>query len=442
MMNGSFAGHLLGAARGFGARTGGIKGTVLDITENLLTVHEESSGTVFCVRVTPDNGARLRPGMTVRASGDFVRGVLMAREVNTTGDPPWPPPSAPEVQQGRVEHVILLMQENHSFDNYFGTYPGADGLPTGLAVEGVAPFHLPSPVSRNMPHSLSAARSAANGGRMDRFVSAEGSADTMGYYDETDIPNYWAYARRFALADRFFCSAMGPSLPNHLYAVAGSSGGVTTNITRPPGQGFELPSLPDRLQAAGISWKSYVGGKDPFAFSALNPLAGFRTIRQDPSMKKRLVNTVSLFRDLRDGTLPSVSWVFPSGEESEHPLTDIQIGMWYVTAVINAIMKSPYWQTTVIVVTWDEYGGFFDHVSPPQVDQAGYGPRVPALIISPYARGGIIDHTELDFTSVLRFIEDSFKVQPLGSRDGEATSIGEALDLAQRPTPPFVIEGP
>ena len=441
-MNGNLAGHLIGAARDFEAGTSGIKGTVVDITGNLLAVHEEGSGTVFCVRVPAHDADRWRPGMTVRASGDFDRGILVAREVQETGGTPWPPPSRQEEQPGRIQHVIVVMQENHSFDNYFGTYPGADELPKGLTVEGVAPFHLPSAISRNMPHGVSTARAAVNGGLMDRFVSAEGSPDTMGYYDETDIPNYWAYAKRFTLADRFFCSFMGPSLPNHLYSVAASAGGMTSNVRNPPGAGFSFPSLPDRLQAAGISWKSYVGGKDPHAFSALNPLAGFQTIAHDSSLKRRLVNTVSFFRDVRDGSLPSVSWVFPSPEESEHPLSDIQVGMWYVTALVNALMKSPYWLNTVVVITWDEYGGFFDHVPPPQADESGYGPRVPALIISPYARAGFIDHTMMDFASVLRFIEDTFDVAPLGSRDGNASSLAGALDLAQSPGTPFIISGP
>ncbi len=440
MMNGAFAGHLLGAARGFEAGTAGITGTIVDITGALLSVHEESSGTVFCVRVSPDDAARLEPGMTVQVSGGFSRGILQARDLKGAGGMPWHPRRAPEVRPGRIEHVILLTQENHSYDNYFGTFPGADGLPKNIAVEGVVPFHLPSPISRNMPHSLSAARAAVNGGRMDRFVSAEGSPDTMGFYDERDIPNYWAYARHFTLADRFFCSAMGPSLPNHLYSVAASARGVTSNLKNPPGGGFDFPSLPDRLQAAGVSWTCYAGGKDPWDFSALNPLAGFLTIRNDPSMNAHLVKTTSFFRDLRDGTLPSAAWVFPSGEESEHPLSDIQVGMWFVTAVVNAVMKSPYWLNTVIIVTWDEYGGFFDHVSPPQVDEAGYGPRVPALVISPYARPGYVDHGVYDFTSVLRFMEDTFGVAPLASRDGRASSIAAALDLDQAPLPPLIID--
>ena len=148
-----------------------------------------------------------------------------------------------------------------------------------------------------------------------------------------------------------------------------------------------------------------------------------------------------LFRDLRDGTLPSVSWVFPNGEESEHPLTDIRVGMWYVTAIVNAVMKSGFWQDTVIVVSWDEYGGFYDHASPPRVDAAGYGPRVPALVISPYARPGV-DRGRYDFTSVLRFIED---------RLGNCAAFREGWECAKHrrraghgspPAAPLLIEAP
>ena len=298
---------------------------------------------------------------------------------------------------GRIQHVILLMQENHSFDNYFGTYPGADGLPKGLAVEGVAPFHLPSAISRNMPHSVSTARAAVNGGPWIGSCPRKDPRIRWAITMRRTSPTTGRTRRRFALADRFFCSFMGPSLPNHLYSVAASAGGMTSNVRNPPGGGFDFPSLPIACRPPASRGNAYVGGKDPLAFSALNPLAGFQNDQAGLSLKRRLVNTASFFQDVRDGSLPSVSWVFPSGEESEHPLSDVQVGMWYVTSVLNALMKSPYWMNTVVVVTWDEYGGFFDHVPPPQVDETGYGPRVPALIISPYARAGFVDHTDHGF---------------------------------------------
>jgi len=328
--------------------------------------------------------------------------------------------------------VLILMQENHSFDNYFGTFPGADGIRPGMLVEGVAPFHFARAITGNPPHSVEAARRAMNGGAMDRFVSAAGGSEPMGYYDSSDIPNYWAYARRFALADHFFSSFAGPTLPNHLFVVAGQSPGVTRNVGRPPGGSFAFTSLPDSLDEGKVSWKCYVGQVDPREFGPMNPLAGFSSLR---AKADRFATTARLFQDLRDGTLPSVAWIFPSGEESEHPLTDPRIGMWYVTAVVNALMKSTAWESTVLVVTWDEYGGFFDHVTPPARDGVTLGPRVPALVISPYSRPGFIDHTTYDFASILRFVEEVFHLAPLGNADREAASIAGMLGAAPDPQP-------
>ena len=158
-------------------------------------------------------------------------------------------------------------------------------------------------------------------------------------------------------------------------------------------------------------------------------------------LMKHLVHGSQFFRDLRDGTLPAVSWIVPNAQESEHPPEDIQLGMWYVTDFVNALMKSPYWSNSVLVLTWDDYGGFYDHVAPPQVDAYGYGPRVPAMLLSPYVANGKIDSTAYDFTSVLRFIEDRMGVSPLTQRDGQASSISKSLDLSRR-TAPFLIERP
>jgi phospholipase C len=439
--NSALAGSVLAAARGMEIGTVGISGTVLDVTGSTAVIQDESSRTIFTVRAADPAIPAVKPGMTATVTGFLGGGILNARTLRITAKAAWPAPVEGGPASPRIEHVIFLLQENHSFDNYFGTFAGAEGLPPGSSVEGAAPFHLPSAVTRNLPHSLWAARTAINGGRMDRFVTAEGSRDTMGYYDRTDIPNYWLYAEHFTLADHFFCSAIGPSLPNHLFAVSAQSLGVTSNISRPPDDGFTALTLPERLEEAGVSWKCYVGDKDTRAFSALNPLPGFSAFRRNAGLREHLVANTTLFRDLRDGTLPNVSWVFPNGEESEHPLTDVRVGMWYVTAVVNALMKSGAWKDTVLVVSWDEYGGFYDHASPPRVDDAGYGPRVPALVISPYARPGI-DHAEYDFTSVLRFIEDRWGIASLSPRDAHARSIAGTLDMDRSPAAPLLIEAP
>jgi phospholipase C len=432
-----FAGGVLEAARSLEARTAGITGTVVDRTGNLLTIEDDRTATLYCVRSTSVPSADLQPGVRARVSGTFESGVLAADTLQRIGGSEWAAPVSGPAGSTGVSHVIVLMQENHSFDNYFGTFPGADGIPAGTSVDGVAPFHLAQAVTSNPPHSAEAAAAAMNGGRMDRFVRVAGTSDPMGYYDARDLPNYWAYARRFALADRFFSSFAGPTLPNHLFLVAGRSPGVTRNVRTPPGGSFRFPSLPDALDAAGVSWKCYVGQTDPLGFGPLNPLPGFSSLRSKPWS---FAATGALFRDLRAGTLPSVAWVFPSQEESEHPLTDVRIGMWYVTAIVNALMKSSAWANTVLVVTWDEYGGFFDHVTPPTREGFSLGPRVPALIISPYARPGLVDHTTYDSASILRYVEDLFHLPPLTARDRDAASIGGMLGEAAAAEPLLITD--
>ncbi len=430
----------MGAAQNAEADSVGITGTIVDRTGDLLAVADSRTETIYCVSAFPAPTSDFQPGVRIKVMGKFQKGVLSARVLNAVGGAPWEKAGTAFDAESGITHVLILMQENHSFDNYFGTYTAADGLPTDLVVEGVAPFHLPSAISGNLPHSVAAARSAVHDGLMDRFVSAEGSAETMGYYDSGDIPNYWAYARRFALADRFFSSFPGPTLPNHLFAVAAQAPGVDRNLDNPPGPGFGFATLPDALDAAGVSWKCYVGQRDPSRFGALNPLAGFPSLTKGHG-PKRLAPTAELFRDLQSGSLPAVAWIFPSGEESEHPLTDVRIGMWYVTAVTNALMQSSSWKHTVLVITWDEYGGFYDHVAPPFRNGAMLGPRVPALIVSPYARIGFVDHQAYDFSSILRFVEDRFSIPPLTAMDRDAASIAGMLDSVSHPEP-LLIGGP
>ncbi len=419
-------------------QTLGIRGTVVDVTGNLVAVQDERSGTVFVADV-PDASA-LAPGETVRLRGKLRGGRIRSAAVRVLSRGSWPATSAPRQKPGRIEHVLFLIQENHSFDNYFGTFPGADGLPAGVSVSGVRPFHLSTFQPHNLPHTWTATHRAVDGGKMDGFVSAERSRETMGYYDGSDLPAYWEYARRFTLADRFFSSFAGPSLPNHLYALAAQSEEVQDNRVA-PGTEFDFPTLPERLSAAGISWKCYDGSPGPRGFLPLDPLRGFRDFRRSPRLRSGIGPTRELFRDLRSATLPSVAWIIPSVEESEHPPMDIRTGMRYVATVVDALMKSPYWLTSVLVLTWDEYGGFYDHVSPPDEDGQSYGLRVPAIVISPYARPGFVDHTTYDFTSVLRLIEDLSDLPPLSRRDARAHSLAGALALFQQPLPPVLWEG-
>ena len=424
-----------------------ITGTIVDVTGNHVAVRDEDAQTIRVVSVSDTQLAGLVPGKTVEADGTAGKGLITASKIAITGGSPWPEPSTPSQPSGRIDHILFLIQENHTFDSYFGTYPGAEGFPKGLKVPlqpggtpTIAPFHFTSRLTHDMPHRWSAAHAAMNGGKMDGFIQAEHSKDTMGYYDGTDLPNYWAYAGQFILADNFFSSLAGPSLPNHLYTVAAQSGGLVKNRKKPPAEGFDFATMAELLGASGISWKYYEGGADPESFGFWNPLPGFKTFMDSRELRSHLVDNTEYFRDLREGRLPAVAWIVPNFDESEHPPADIHLGMWYVTSLVNALMKSPYWQNSVLIITWDDYGGFYDHVPPPQVDEYGYGPRVPALIISPYARPGFIDHTLYDFTSVLRFIEDRFNLKPLTDRDKNANSFEQSLNLKQQPLAPFLIK--
>jgi phospholipase C len=426
-----------------------VSGTVVDVTGQLVAVQEPGSMTVWTVYFSNPIPRDVQPGKTISVHGQFREGLIYAKTIQITGGNAWAAPVQPSEPTNRIQHILFLIQENHSFDNYFGTYPGADGFPAGIKVplrpgdpQAVAPFHFTFPMSHDNDHSWDTAHAAYNGGKMNGFVSAERTLDTMGYYDGRDLPNYWAYARHFTLDDHFFSSLMGPSLPNHLYTVAAQSGGETRNRIKPPKGEYDFPTMAELLENAKVPWKYYEGKSNPHSFWLWNPLPGFKSFKENSSLMAHLVPNTDYFKDLRNGTLPSVSWIVPNIRESEHPPLNIQLGMWYTTDFINALMKSPYWKNTLLVVTWDDYGGFYDHVPPPNVDKYGYGFRVPAIVISPYAKAGYVDHTEYDFTSVLRTIENQFNLQPLTTRDSKANDLHKSLNLSQRPLPPFLITKP
>jgi phospholipase C len=425
----------------------GVSGTVLDVAGGIVAVQTRNM-TIATVYV-PGGKVAVQPGQSVSVVGSLRHGLIWATSLRVTGGAPWPKPTTPAQPTGQIRHVIFVIQENHSFDNYFGTYPGVDGLHAGIrlpAVPGgppvVAPYHLTRPLTHDLGHDWIPAHRAYDRGRMDGFVYADTYRQVMGYYTGADIPNYWYYAAHFTLADMFFASLQGPSLPNHLYTVAGTSGGWIWNMWAPPTPcGFTFPTFAQQLAAAGVSWKDY-SGYPPDRFWLWNPLPGFPAVQDDARLRRDLVPLTRYFLDLRRGTLPAFAWITPTMLDSEHPPTDIDLGMWYVTDLLNALAQSPYWRDSVAVVVWDEYGGFYDHVPPPQVDRFGLGFRVPALIVSPYARPGYVDNVRYDFTSVLRYEEQLHGLRPLTPRVAAAHSLASALDLRQRPLAPVTIGAP
>ncbi len=340
----------------------------------------------------------------------------------------------PQVRQ--IQHVIVIMKENHTFDNYFGTYPG---LPKGMGLnlttdcswtgaretgKLVCPYHLTNPGSPlDMGHDWTTAHSAWNSGKMDEFAYAEYGNNTMGYFNGNDIPYYWDYASQYVLADNYFSSVMGPSDPNHSYLMFGTSWNHTADASW-----FNVnmliknqtASVFTELKSRNLAYSVYGG-------STSNPGG-------------------PLFSDIADGKLANVTYIIPDDtgttNYSEHPTGSIILGMEWSVQVINAIMQSKFWSTSAVFLTWDDYGGYYDHVPPPQVDNMGYGFRVPLLIISPYAKQGYVDGTLNDHTSILKFVQSIFDLPGnLTSRDAEANNLMEAFNFGQDPRPPVVLPG-
>ncbi len=356
-----------------------------------------------------------------------------------------PLPVAQAKSQNPIQHVVVIMEENHTFDNYFGRFPRANGLSSSIALPErsggapvVQPFHLENPnLPRDLCHEANCGYRAFNNGANDGFVYATGTNLTMGYYDSTDIPYYWDYATRFTLLDNYFSSVMGPSLPNHVYLVAGTSGGLTTNIAAGP---FKFPPIVDQMDNDHVSWRYYAGGSE--AFNGWNPLRNFPSVISDTNKLNNILPTQQFFADISHNFLANVTWLMPPTQRlSEHPPYDPSMGEHWVVTAINQVMKSQYWSSTAIFLTWDDFGGWYDHVPPPQVDDVGFGFRVPLIIISPYAKAHFIDHTQADHTSILGFIETRFGLSPLASRDSRAANLYEAFDFYQRPAGRLVLPG-
>jgi phospholipase C len=379
----------------------------------------------------------------------------------------------------RIKHVVVIMQENRSFDSYFGTFPGADGIPAGVCVPDpmagncTAPYHNPADQNNGGPHSATNSTADVNGGKMDGFIgqAETGSGcgtdptnpncspcnqqalalpggkciDVMGYHDAREIPNYWRYAQNFGLQDHMFAPNSSWSLPQHLFLVSGWSANCTDplnpfsckNALQGPNDdgGYSGPNdgqlhyawtdLTYLLFKQQISWGYYVFkgtepdcenpgsmtcspvAQSPQTPGIWNPLPSFTDVSQDG----QLGNVQSLdnfYQAASSGTLPAVSWVAPNAGVSEHPPGLISAGQAYVTKLINTIMRGPEWKSTAIFLSWDDWGGFYDHVVPPVDDRNGYGLRVPGIVISPYAKPSYIDHQILSHDAYNKFIEDDF----------------------------------
>jgi phospholipase C len=427
-----------------------------------------------------------------------------------------------ELRDIPIKHIIIIFQENRSFDSYFGMYPGADGIPIRNGVptvcvpdprsgQCVKPYLDHGDVSCGGPHGDQSSLADVADGAMNGFVreiEAMGghgpgayplawarhycqhpntdpreSDQVMAYHDGGDIPNYWAYARNFVLQDRMFESVHSWSFPSHLFlvsawsAICGQANNPMSCVSAllPNDRTLKNPTpfawteITYLLHKARVSWVYYLdhGALPPrpprlekeaeesgIGVPAIwNVLPGFSDVHEDDQLAD--IEDLSRFYEAaKAGALPSVSWISPDGEDSEHPPARVSVGQSYVTSIVNAAMRSPGWKSTAIFITWDDWGGFYDHAVPPRVDSLGLGIRVPGLAISPYAKRGYVDHQTLSFDAYLKFIEDLFlNGQRLNPRtDGRPDSrpdvredsvrLGNLMndfDFSQQPRPPLLL---
>lgn len=359
----------------------------------------------------------------------------------------------------KIKHIIIMVQENRAFDSYFGTFPGVDGIPminntpTVCAFNSqtrkcIKPYHNSRDMHGDGPHDYNSAMIDIDKGKMDGFIKQKITSCkkntkcikdanvVMGYHDEREIPNYWTYAKEFVLQDKMFMPSLSWSLPAHLFLVSSWSAKcknkdpmscnnelngpdvLTTNKIKQYNQSWNLSTKqPDYawtditylLHENNISWAYYYeeGDNNLDWTKLVSPLPWFQTVRDNGQLNN--IRSISKFYDAtKKGDLPSVSWIVAGFSHSEHPPASIKDGQAFVTKNINAIMQSPDWNNTAIFLTWDDWGGFYDHAVPPKVDENGYGLRVPGIVISPYAKKGYIDHQTLSFDGYLKFIEDAF----------------------------------
>jgi phospholipase C len=435
-----------------------------------------------------------------------------------------PGPSAqPMIERARdhLKHLIFIVQENRSFDHYFGTFPGAEGFPMRAGRPNVCvpdpvlgrcvpPYHTNSQLHEGGPHAQRHSEADVNGGRMDGFIRTvidgpehcadhredpacgsylgpQGQPDVMSYLTKREIPNYWTYAMEFVLQDHLFAPADSWTLPAHLFLVSGWAARCAN--PRDPMSCVSDLELKDELEIMkaredvpiwawtditfllheqGVSWSYYVGDDTCFYGPCPRDKTGQRTVMQQmPLPWFTTVRQTHQVRNVRghseyyeaaaEGTLPSVSWVMPYNGVGEHPDNGEPVwkGMRHVTRIVNAAMSGPDWEETAIFLTWDDWGGFYDHVEPPRVDLNGYGIRVPGIMISPWARAGTIDSQTLSFDAYLRLIEDLFldgqRLDPeTMSRPDSRPTVREEIailgnllrefDFTQDPLPPLILD--
>jgi phospholipase C len=344
-----------------------------------------------------------------------------------------------------IENLVIACQENRSYDHYFGMSLGPAGYgpaPGYTQPDGqggsVAPFEFTALSTPDIPHSWDAVHAQWASGAMNGFYTTDGR-DGMGYYTATELPFYYSLLDDSALSANYFCSLLGPTWPNRFYFAGGTSGGITTNGIWGYGV-FDYPIILDLLDEAGVTWGVYNMNWDSVPYGNTdNVFVFWKNFAHD---QRTLGSKGSFINDARKGRLPQVSWLVSSFAHhlDEHPPADVSVGMGLQEDLITAVRESPQWESTAYLLTYDEHGGYFDHVAPPQLDRYGLSVRVPLWVVSPYAKTGPVQ-TALpgEHTSTLKLIEALHGLPTLASRNtlfDVSTPTGGNYQTGGAPAPP------
>jgi phospholipase C len=375
--------------------------------------------------------------------------------------PPVPASKISPIPGSPIQHIVIIMQENRTLDNLFNGFPGADTVQSGLDGGAVIPLR---PIGlgdgRDPDHSHRQWWKAWNSGKMDSFDQTSVSPRTLAYsyVPEKDVEAYWTMAREYTLGDRMFQSNSGPSFAAHQYMIAGQSANVAENPSGAWGCGassgssaalvgpsgtdlpgvspcFDYQTIADLLDQKGVTWRYYAPGEGN-SFFILSAFQAVRHIRYGPDWKQDVISPQNkILLDLKNGELAQVTWIVPDWGHSDHPGSASSEGPDWVASIVNAVGDSPYWSSTAIFISWDDWGGWYDHVSPPKMDAMGMGFRVPLLVVSPYAKHGYVSHHFHEASGFISFIEKNFDLGTLGARDAGSDAYADCFDYTQTPMP-------
>jgi len=357
---------------------------------------------------------------------------------------------------GPIQHIVIIMQENRSFDHMFNGFPGADTVQTGMNGNTAVPL-TPTPLGNgpDISHSHTSWWTEWDQGKNDGFGISGMMPYT--YIQKNEVQPYWDLAQKFTIGDRMFQSNTGPSFVAHQYMIAGQSGKASENpsggvwgcdaaanarvaLVGPNGTDlpgvfpcFDYQTMADLLDARGVTWKYYAPGTTD-GFFIISAFQAVKHIRYGQDWQNNVVSPeTQVLTDIGNGQLAQVTWIVPTFNNSDHPGAPAQGPDW-VASIVNAIGASPLWNSTAIFVSWDDWGGFYDHVPPPQVDDMGLGFRVPVIVVSPYARNGYVSHVQHESGSMLHYIETIFGLPSLGTRDSVSDDFSDCFDYTQKPT--------